>query len=213
MDSETEILYIPFPLPGPRGAQGPTGLQGLQGVTGPTGPTGNLSTGYTGNTGPAGSGQSTVTGPTGGQGPTGPAGGSQIVYNAIFSLNGLTASVVPYPLGVSPGAGFYNTAYVFTPINVGSIGLPISVTLTYQNTVYYNNCFIDNIEGTGGTWIGCACATISYQGSGDFIVAFPIDLRNVAGYFNNAFLANPVNDSPGEFATIADVNIVVYYIA
>ena len=194
------VVYVGYPIPGPTGLAGnvgPTGSSGNSGTTGPTGSAGAIGIGG-------------GTGPTGIRGPTGFAGSASFIASQTFDLDGLTATLAV--LG-SDGSGFYNSSYVVAPIRV-SFFTPIAVYFTYNGGIYYANCFQDGITDTTNTFVGCACASVFYNSvTLDLYIEFPIDLRGVAGYFNNVFMFDETGSTQPATMPIGNVSVNVVYTA
>ena len=204
--SYPQPIIIPFPIQGPTGTNGITGPTGLAGISGSTGPTG-----ITGPTGLAG-----VTGPTGGTGPTGPTGGSASIETVSYPLSGVTTTKVS-----GNGEGFYNTAYrtspiLLSPTGVGLIPLTVIITLLTNGTdpsiVFYNNCFQDKNVNIVGGWDGIAMFCAYLNPSGEFVIDFPIDIRNVAGFYNNLFMSQQTGSTQPSTMTITNATLTVYYV-
>ena len=197
----------------------PTGDPGYNGITGFTGPTGapgapgaEYHTGMTGPTGRPGTGTSSITG------PQGPAFNLNI-QEAFVPLTGLIAVI-----NNGVGIGFYNTYYTVA-VQVLGIQTVLSTAIYYNGVTYFNNSFQTPSQGGNpiGTWDGAAIVTIEFeQGAALFYLNFPIDLRNVAYFYNNVFLdtatetngdeamAQPV--PPNTVGIAQDTYLLVYYI-
>ena len=108
---------------------------------------------------------------------------------------------------------FNNTVYEFDATVPSYVGTPIAISINYNGNVFFNNSFQSGLEGGDGSWLGTAAISFSFTPStGRIFIVMPIDLNNVAGYFNNVFLFHPSSVAQPTTAPMAiNLKLIIVY--